>query len=285
MEVAVSRPITPFSYIGGKVKKLKHLLPVLETSCETYIEPFCGSCAVILNRPPAQLEIINDSDLELMNFFEVLRDEPDKLLEMIKLTPYHRGEFDRCNTAPQDALPPAERARRFYVRATQCYTLSGILSKNWARPSQTPESRKSRAATVNNRLNQLSEITERLRKVHMECRDAMKIIADYPSSVSLLYADPPYLTPALRHYWKAYRGALNEKQHCELLRALRKAPGKVAISGYHSKLYDTELSGWYLTEFSVPVHPTGRPPGSGEKKKTATECVWTNYRPPGRGLL
>src|SRR6516162_7640200 len=81
-----------FGWYGGKFSHLEWLLPLLP-DCHHYCEPFAGSAAVLLNRAPAPVETYNDLDGEVVNFFRTLRDEKDRLLEAIGLTPFSREEF------------------------------------------------------------------------------------------------------------------------------------------------------------------------------------------------
>ena len=78
-----------FSYYGGKFSHLNWLLPLLPPS-GSYVEPFAGSAAVLLNRPPSPIETYNDIDGEVVNFFWVLREKPKVLCEKLELTPYSR---------------------------------------------------------------------------------------------------------------------------------------------------------------------------------------------------
>lgn len=106
--------LIPFGWYGGKFSHLSWLLPLLP-KCHHYCEPFAGSGAVLLNRMPSPVETYNDLDGEVVNFFRVLRDEKDRLVEAIGLTPFSREEFAlACKLDP--SLPPLERARRFLVR-------------------------------------------------------------------------------------------------------------------------------------------------------------------------
>ena len=104
-----------FGWYGGKFSHLEWLLPLLPMT-PYYCEPFAGSGAVLLNRPPAGVETYNDLDGEVVNFFKVLRDEPEDLQRAMALTPFSREEFAlACKL--DDSLPPLERARRFYMRS------------------------------------------------------------------------------------------------------------------------------------------------------------------------
>ena len=118
--LAEKKKLIPFGWYGGKFSHLDWLLPLLP-ECHHYCEPFSGSGAVLLNREPSPVETFNDLDGEVVNFFRVLREEKDALVEAIGLTPFSREEFGlACEISPE--LTPLERARRFYVRARQVRT-------------------------------------------------------------------------------------------------------------------------------------------------------------------
>ena len=109
-----------FGWYGGKFSHLEWLLPLLP-KCHHYCEPFAGSAAVLLNREPSPVETYNDLDGEVCNFFRVLREEKDRLTELIGLTPFSREEFAIACELDSN-VTPLERARRFYVRARQVRT-------------------------------------------------------------------------------------------------------------------------------------------------------------------
>ena len=75
-----------FGWYGGKFSHLDWLLPLLPKTTH-YCEPYGGSAAVLLNRDPSPVETYNDIDGDLVNFFRVLRDNPDDLIRKIGLTP------------------------------------------------------------------------------------------------------------------------------------------------------------------------------------------------------
>lgn len=78
-----------------------------------YVEPFGGAANVLLVKEPSRLETYNDLNKSLVNFFRVLRDRPDELVEKVRLTPYARDEFEFCiESEPVDE--PVEMARRLF---------------------------------------------------------------------------------------------------------------------------------------------------------------------------
>jgi DNA adenine methylase len=76
--------VLPFRWYGGKYSHLNWILPRLPKTHQ-YIEPYGGSAAVLLNREPAAVETYNDIDGDVVNFFDVLRNNRDALLEEISL--------------------------------------------------------------------------------------------------------------------------------------------------------------------------------------------------------
>ncbi len=163
-----------FGWYGGKYSHLDWLLPLLP-ECHHFCEPFGGSAAVLLNREPSPVETYNDLDGEVVNFFKVLRDNRDELIEKISLTPFSREEF-RIACELKQEINSVERARRFYIRARQVRT--GLAQKategRWAHCKDT--SRAGMSGAISRWLggiDVLSEIAERLIRVQIENRPAI----------------------------------------------------------------------------------------------------------------
>lgn len=110
--------VIAFGWYGGKYSHLDWLLPLLPQT-KHYCEPFGGSAAVLLNKEPSPVETYNDIDSELVNFFRVLRDQKEALIEAIGLTPFSREEFELAIAPPVQDISDVERARRFFIRARQ----------------------------------------------------------------------------------------------------------------------------------------------------------------------
>ena len=100
--IGLTRPkkLIAFGWYGGKFSHLDWLLPLLP-KCLHYCEPFAGSGAVLMNREPSPVETYNDIDGEVVNFFKVLRESKEELIEQIALTPFSREEFSlACKLDP-----------------------------------------------------------------------------------------------------------------------------------------------------------------------------------------
>lgn len=60
----------------------------------SYLEPYAGGIAVLLNKEPSRIETINDLDQDVVNLFRVIREKREELIEQIVYTPYSRAEYD-----------------------------------------------------------------------------------------------------------------------------------------------------------------------------------------------
>jgi DNA adenine methylase len=68
---------------GNKSRYIKHIMPHLPSSYSCYIEPFVGSGALFLNVRPKKW-IINDVNADLINVYNVIKDNPKRLVNRIK---------------------------------------------------------------------------------------------------------------------------------------------------------------------------------------------------------
>ncbi len=63
---------TPIAYYGGKQTLLRHILPLIPTH-RCYTEAFVGGAALYFAKEPAEVEVINDVNVNLINFYQVLQ--------------------------------------------------------------------------------------------------------------------------------------------------------------------------------------------------------------------
>lgn len=259
-----------FGWYGGKFSHLEWLLPLLPPA-HHYCEPFAGSAAVLLNRAPSAVETYNDLDGEVANFFRVLRNKKEELVEAIGLTPFSREEFSIACEPPEKRISNLERARRFFVRARQVRTgLAQTASiGRWANCKNT--SRSGMSGVVSRWLGSiehLPEIAERLLRVQIENRPALETIDLYDSADTLFYCDPPYAHEA-RGDSKAYGFEMTDAQHSTLAEKLQSIRGKAAVSGYRCQLYDRLFKGWRRVDaLAKHCHSV---------KQSRQECLWLNY--------
>lgn len=219
---------------------------------ECYVEPFCGAASVLLNKSRVAAEVINDLDGELVAFFRVLRESPEKLIRAIELTPFARDEFVLSKDRG-DHLQPVEKARRLYVRCWQAMH-AGLRPKETGWRACKGTNRKTSAADEFADIEHLWPIVNRLRGVQIENDSAVKVIQRYDSSHTLFYVDPPYVRTTRSHKWgkDGYKHEMLEADHEALLETLHSASGMVLLSAYQTPQYDELLvRGWKRTEKEV----------------------------------
>ncbi len=266
----------PTQYFGSKGRLGPWIASLLPTH-RTYVEPFCGSAAVLFAKPPSPTEILNDSDGDLVCLFRTLRDRGPELARTLRLAPYARAELHAANldTAGLDEL---ERARRVFVRLNM--SISRTLSRQRGFAAAYNTNGADHARKFASLVDHLPAATERLRRVIIEDRAAVEVIAKYGAANAVIYCDPPYLH-ATRSALAKRRGAdyhveyATEAEHRELARALHATPAAVLLSGYPSALYAElyDQAGWWRVERAVD-----KPSSliSGGRATHATEAVWSN---------
>jgi len=228
-----------------------------------YVELCGGSAAVLLTKPLALYEVYNDADYALVRFWRVLRERPDDLIRAIDCTPYSRAE-QRASADPTD--DDLEAARRLYVRAWQEWGYAtGPWRAGW-RFQHSANRGKSVTADWDTTAH-LWAIAARLKRVQLECDDAVPVIHRFGRPGTFMYADPPYVADACRDPVKArhaYGVAFDDDDHRRLAAALRTWGGMAAVSGYRCALMDELYAGWRRVECqSLTLVST-----------VAMECLW-----------
>ena len=252
-----------FPYYGGKNSQLGWLLPLLPYT-KRYIEPFGGSAAVLLNRERSPIEVYNDLNEDVVNFFRVLREQPDELIDRLYLTPYSKTEFHNSHDPTDD---PLERARRWFVHARQAFM---GMSRTWATGFQIRKGWSQMISRWLGGIERLEVVVTRLSGVLIECRPALKVIENYDCEDTFQYLDPPYMQET-RTTKEGYDFELERQDHVELLELIMSCDSKFAISGYDNPLYNKTLKDWY--RFEDKEKQLAGPRGKRQ------EILWTNYDP------
>lgn len=266
----VTKP--PVPYFGGKNILAPRIVDLLPPH-RHYVEPYCGSLAVLLAKPPSVMETVNDLDCDLVTFWRVLRDRPVELARVCALTPHSRAEHQAgYDTTECDDL---EVARRVWVKLTQ--GRGGVTVKTGWRHYVHPAGGTGMPAYLDGYVGRMAETAGRLHRVSLECRPALGIIDTYGRSPDvLLYVDPPYLgtsrADGTRSGTKRYAyDMIDDVDHRALADVLRECAATVVLSGYPSGLYDEMYAGWDRVEFAAGTGQYVRGEWS-----TRTEVVWSN---------
>lgn len=266
----MSKLKTPIWWVGGKHYLAKKIIPYFPEHI-TYVEMFGGGASVLLQKSPSKIEIFNDINGDLINFFRVLRDKEKfkEFYETVNLIPYSRQEYNENRDSLHEGLE-VERAIKFFIIAKMSF--GGNFGSSWGYVRFL--SRNNKSSVVNTWLNAiklLPEISNRLKEVQIDNRD-YKIIMKYFNDPNIfIYADPPYLNVRSKNLtFKNW----TEKQHEEFLNLCLNSNSKIMISGYNSGLYDDKLNNWDKKTFKNSIKI---PKYIDEESDYVEECIWINY--------
>ena len=277
---------SPLPWFGGKSAGadrahnintwLRSLLPVVEPG-QTYVEAYAGMLGILLARPKAPTEVVNDLDERVHNFWRVLRDEHEELKRLLSATPHGKAVHAEACQILADEENVHTNVRRAWALVTGTrQSMSGIVAHSWSsgrgvRSNGAPHHWQTWTASATRVTSE--RLIERIRDIVLDQRDGAELVSYYaPNPHAVIYCDPPYSTGSY-----GYQAKADLEQLCE---AVRDAQARILISGYESDPYD-DLLDWqrheYATTITVPQHGT----------RDRIECAWTNYEiaPPAQATL
>lgn len=238
----------------------------------SYLEPYFGSGAVLFSKPRSNIETVNDLDGDVVNLFDWIRHDPERLAREIMLTPYSRDAYEKAferRKHPQ-TMTSFDRALTFYICMMMGHGFRMTGEKvGWKLDIQGRE--KSYASKCWLDLPEVIQAAaERLMGVQIENRPALEVIRRFNFPNVLIYCDPPYML-STRH-GKRYHHEMTDDDHAELLMALRQHKGYCVISGYDTDLYNSMLRGWHKTTTTAVD----------QIMRVRQECLWLNFEPLGQ---
>lgn len=267
----MTRPRRPvLRWHGGKFVQADDIIAVFPPY-HRYTETYGGAASVLFRKERVHAEVYNDLDEEVVNLFRVMQDPEaaDRLLHLLRLTPFARLEFDRAYRPVRDRV---ERARRLIIRSFMGFGRAGATGDY--RTGFRASSNKSGTTPARDWMNYpdaLPDLIDRLRGVIIENRDAIDVMRQHDGRSTLHFVDPPYLMSLRsrtnrRRGGGTYRHEMTEAQHANLLTALRELTGMVVLCGYPSELYDDALPDWRRIERAALA----------DGASPRTEVLWIN---------
>lgn len=196
---------SPLKWVGSKRLLKRRICSLIPKEHEVYVEPFVGSGAVFFfknstrmgNEPkPSRLEVLNDVDSLLINFYRVIQDPATftEFLERLDCSLISRDLFMEYRASDWHALDPVERAfRMYYIVKT---SFGGLFRFNQEGRCNSPfaSTPDKKARSYLFKKAPLVAAHERLRGVVLLDLDYLKVIDEYDSPAAFFYFDPPYET-------------------------------------------------------------------------------------------
>ena len=271
---------SPIKWVGGKSRLRKAIIPLIPPH-KCYVEPFGGAAWVLFGKLPSPIEVLNDIDEELINFFRVVKHRPEDLLESFDLELVSRSEFRRLADTDPQLLSDIDRAHRFYY----------LIMAGWGGEARYPRFQTSTSdGGHGNRLvgalkslrKRIEPVHERLRTVIIENLEWKECIDRYDRRESFMYLDPPY--PGNGANYKHNMRSMAE--HAAIAERLDGLRSKWMLSSY-----DTEEVRNRFREYNIiPLRSASGMRSSksearlsGRRNTLNREVVVLSYDPPSEG--
>jgi DNA adenine methylase len=207
----------PLCYIGGKNRLANQIIAMLPEH-KTYVEAFAGGCQTLFRKKPSEVEIINDLNQDIVNFFRICQLHHEELVRFLSFTVVSRTWFDLLQKQDPSLLTDVQRAARFFYlqknafggRVVNRHYHVSVVNKANFNPSTIPK--------------MLADAHERLLRVQIESLPYQEVIAKYDRPTTLYYLDPPYWGRSL------YAFNLSNADFGEMRDRLRQIRGKFLLS-------------------------------------------------------
>ena len=182
-------------WVGGKRQLLPEIMPFINKTCSTYVEPFVGGGAVFFELQPKKA-IINDFNNELINVYMVIRDHAQELIQQLeKHKSCHSEEYfytvrslDRLEEYKE--MSHVEKAARIIYLNKTCY--NGLYRVNSAGQFNSPYGKYKNPNIVNETL--IRGMSKYLRSNNITIRQGdYKDVLKGLRRGAFVYLDPPYM--------------------------------------------------------------------------------------------
>lgn len=248
----MAMPIIP--WIGGKRRLAEKLIPNFPPhTC--YVEVFAGGAALYFMRPPAEVEIINDINGELVNLYRVIKNHLEEFVRQFKYALSSRDVFKWLQDTPPQTLTDIQRAARFFY--LQQHAFGGkVDGQSFGTATTTPPINLLRIE------ENLSAAHLRLANAFIENLDWHKLIERYDRPHTFFYLDPPY--------WQTegYGVDFGIEQYEKMADTLKNLKGKAIVS-----LNDHPDIERIFAEFIIDKVPIKYSVGGGEKTVDRQELI------------
>lgn len=165
------------------------------------------------------MEVINDRDRELVNFWRVIQNHLDPFIECFKWAVTSRKMFDWENMKRPETLTDIQRAVRYYYLQRLCF--GGKVRGRTFGTSAVGTPR----LTLSDLEEKILQVHWRMEKVMIECLDACECISRYDRPGTLFYVDPPYY-----HLSQGYDHQFKDEDFVRLEKTLAGIKGKFILS-------------------------------------------------------
>jgi DNA adenine methylase len=268
-------PAKPFlKWAGGKTRLLRSLRESLPPqSFHRYFEPFVGGGAFFFHLSPREA-FLADSNPELINCYEIARNQPEELIDALSNFGISEPDFYRIRALEPKELSPVDRAARLIYLNKTCY--NGLYRVNKQGQFNTPYGRHSNVTLVDP-LN-LDAASKLLKHAKLTCADYQTVL-EVAGKGDFVYLDPPYVPTGKYSDFKRYtKDQFNESDHERLAEVFKELAARgcfVLLSNSSNRKTAKLYSGFVQRVVKMPRFVNCK----GEGRGHVDELLISNYEP------
>jgi DNA adenine methylase len=255
----ISNPMTgPIAYIGGKNRLAKRLVAMFPPHV-TFCDVFLGGGQEFFRKPPSKVEVVNDLDGEVVNFFRCVQQHYEELCRYLKFVLVSRQWFEIFQNQNPATLTDIQRAARFLYLQKNAYAAL-VRGRHYAcKVVSAPGFDATRLPQI------LESAHKRLARVQIESLPFNEFIPRYDRPTTLFFCDPPY--------WrrKLYNINLSDDEYRILAEQLQSIRGKFVLTVDDVPEVRQLFSQSKITEVEVPYT------SQKEAGKRFPELIITNF--------
>ncbi|ABR48594.1 DNA adenine methylase [Alkaliphilus metalliredigens QYMF] len=248
---------SPLSWMGGKYRLRKQIIELIpEHTC--YVEIFGGAAWVLFGKESSKVEVYNDINSELVNFFRILKYHAEEFKSWIEKDVVSREIFEEYHESPSKYMTDIQRAVRFFYLIKYSFASKG---DHFGYGTNKDPNK----AIFNTDF--IQEVRGRLKHCYVENLSFDQLINKYDRKETFFFCDPPY------YELTQYKDKFYKEDHLHLVELLKNIEGKflVTINDH------PEVREWYKgfnmksteVNYSVSRNIEGR--------KNYKELIITNY--------
>ncbi|GHT01575.1 restriction endonuclease subunit M [Bacteroidia bacterium] len=266
---------TPITYYGGKQNMLKHIRPLIPVH-NLYCEPFAGGAAVFFDKKTAKVNVINDLNGELINFYRTIVSDLPELQDEIAQTLHCRNQYEHAwhiYNHP-DFFSNVQRAWAVFILTKLGF--GGLISSSFGFDKSEGKHPIKMQCAKETAL--CKEIKTLLEQTTIECDDAFAIIRRYDCPDAWFFIDPPYVGSNMGHY----SGMFNEQNLIELLDMCTGLQGKFMFT-----MYPNDTIKEYAEKHNWTIHRVNRLVSAckAEARRMQEEWMICNYKQVSNNTL
>jgi len=274
-DTTIGPPPRPFvKWAGGKRQLLNILNASAPDNFGRYYEPFIGGGAFLFSQLPDSATI-SDANPELINCYQVIRDDVEALIRSLQQHKNEEEHFYFVRAKKPSKMTTVQRASRFIFLNKTCF--NGLYRENKSGQFNAPFGRYEKPRIVDK--ENLRAISEYLQTYDVEigCSDYQAVLSKAQSG-DFVYFDPPYApmtkTASFASYVKGGFGLEDQAELAKVFAELTRRGVLVMLSNSNTQIIHDLYKGFNIQTIhaSRSINCKG-----GKRGKEANEVLVTNY--------